>query len=398
MSNDTERAVPNLIDAIEEGLEDRTNEPRDRLYVGDLRHAIDGAGCKRQLFLTLMGADKEELTIGERLMFLWGDRIHEKVVDLMRDNLGDEWSIEDVEFRVDENLPKEISGRLDIKLEGPSGETVIVEVKTARGNSFKHLEEEGAKDGHRIQLQSYERHEDADYGLVLYVDREGSNRPQVKMVERDDEAVEDAYREVHRVLEVARDTKALKQLSRRLQTAGDQTETRGGAKVQEGTLIAEEVEGHVSEDIPDVLDPDVRRKENKGPDAIYVSLPWPCRYCSYADVSCDTALDTEYREDYRDDKIVCYLETPTNDVGAILGVGPSKVEALEDIGIDGVDDVLNAGVDTLATADGIGTSTAKSILEAARDLPEEPRLIRWNVEEDKQEFFETVIFQELDLN
>jgi large subunit ribosomal protein L10 len=56
------------------------------------------------------------------------------------------------------------------------------------------------------------------------------------------------------------------------------------------------------------------------------------------------------------------------ELGDIDGVGPSKVEAMEEAGIESVADVLSADLDELTEVSGIGESTAEKIKDSAGEL------------------------------
>ena len=179
-------------------------------------------------------------------MFLQGHRLQDVATGLIRRSLGFEWGGE-VEVAV--SLPQGITGRADWVL-NRNGMVTVVDFKTLRGNAFRY--QELPKPAHTLQVQSYMMGLDADHGLLLYLDREGQNAAQQFPVERDDEAV-------MRGIEVA-------------------------------CAIA------ATEEPPPIMEPQVRIRKNRGPDAVYLDMPWQCRYCEYLDMACPGALPGDTRD------------------------------------------------------------------------------------------------------
>ena len=239
--------LPSLSQALDAGLRNRPDDWDDKaLHISDLGTAI-GEGCPRALWLRLNGAKKKEATTGKLLMFHHGQRIHEDLVELITPHLPDEWHIIKVEQPVE---VYGLTGRYDYQMIHKDGTKVIVDFKSIRGRAFNYLD--GPKPAHVIQVQGYMAAEDADHGIIWYVDREGQNASQQFVVERDDDRVEIAAMRLGY-----------------------------GARHKNPPLI---------------LDPVLEIKENKGPDSVKVKQPWQCDYCDYLDVSCPGALPKEMRE------------------------------------------------------------------------------------------------------
>jgi hypothetical protein len=228
---------PNLVDAIRAVLTAQ-NQADDRtpgIHVSDLAVGIpvaDGGKCKRQLWLQLQGAEKRQAHAGEMLMWAAGHRLQEAATQWLEEGLGG-WRIHMVERPV---RLGNIVGRYDALLLGPDGERVVVDFKTARGRSFDYLD--GPKPAHEMQVRAYCMAVEADYGMLLYMDREGQNFARQFVVERDDEKVRAAVSEAERIAGLA--------------------------------------------EPPPVLDP-VKKRNGK------LARPWNCDYCPFLDISCDGA-------------------------------------------------------------------------------------------------------------
>ena len=273
---------PDLTRAIEHGL--RRTEPdhewdQSVLHVSDLGAAIDGPDgkCTRQLWLRLRGADRKPHTLGQVLMFDHGNRIHERMGDLLVAGLPGGGEVLHVEKKVDLNG---ITGRLDTMLVGGpmsipvkredisvaldaqdgSDERIVVDWKTVRGNAFRYMD--GPKPMNVLQLQAYMMAEHAGGGILVYIDREGQNFVQQYNIPRDDKAVRYACGYVEAVKRWAY-----------------------WSDCHELPLSSG----------PSILQPILKRNENKGPDSIKLEMPWQCSYCEYCDVSCPGALEPEYR-------------------------------------------------------------------------------------------------------
>lgn len=213
----------------------------DKLHVSDLAVSIPGddGKCPRQLWLRLHGAEKAKKHPGQHLMFAAGHRLHAAVVEWLREGLEDGWEITGVECDLTSVLPEGLSGTCDIVLTGPNGERVVVDTKSLRGRAFSFLD--SPKPANVLQVQAYCFALDADYGMLLYVDREGQNFAREFRVERDD------------------------------------------AAVKEAVDVAKRIEGLLEP--PPVLQPKELKKGKKN--------PWQCDYCDYCGVSCPGAVPKE---------------------------------------------------------------------------------------------------------
>lgn len=231
-----------VLTAIESGLQNLKIHEWDSkaLHISDLGTVIDG--CPRQLWLRLNGAKSRTLRLGELLMFDAGQRIHDRMVEALQ--LGG-CSVIDSEL---ETGYMGLTGRYDAKLD-IHGHITIADFKTMRGAAFKHLP--GPKPSHVAQVRGYLAAEDADAGLIIYIDREGQNGIRVFDVSRDDEEVDSMVMKL----------KAIQ---------GDER--------------------------PPVLKPLLDLIERKNFKTVYVRQPWNCDYCRYIDVSCLGALPYDLRK------------------------------------------------------------------------------------------------------
>lgn len=244
--------VPSLTDALEAGLRSQKDEWGDHdLHVSDLGTTIPGEGCPRQLKLRLTGAEKRPPTVGELMMFENAHGIHARVTKLLQAGLPREWELEFKEQSITGLLPEGIRGTMDNLLRNRRENRVIVpDYKTVRGRAFNYLDK--PKPANEIQVQGYIAAIDAEAGILLYLDREGSNASREFAVERNDQAVLGAI--------------------------------NGLVQIRD------------SDELPPILGPKLVRNENKGPDSLKVEMPWPCKYCEFRDVSCPGALPPEKRE------------------------------------------------------------------------------------------------------
>jgi len=247
--------VPNLTNALERTLRSKEDSWQDRkIHASDLGVGVDiadGGTCHRQFYLRLKGAEKKEPTLGQLLMWDHGKRIEERIRRLIIEGgLGDKWQLLDEkdEDRIVE-LPYGIIGEYDGKVVHKDGWVLMLDYKTSRGRAFRFLDT--PKGGHVPQVRGYTMAEDADGGILWYIDREGQNRPVEFFVSRDDVEVEEC---ISVAMSVAKADK-----------------------------------------IPPVLDPKLSTKENKKSIAVLAQEPWQCSYCDYVDVACSGALPFDLR-------------------------------------------------------------------------------------------------------
>lgn len=216
---------------------------KGKIYASDLGVALgpDHAGCARALWEKLHDAPQKRPSPGELLRFRIGDLIHDYIANLLRKELPKHgWEVIGVEkdVRLDG-----VRGRYDIKIRNQeTGEVRIIDCKTKRGSAFGFLKEPKKSD--QLQVQYYAQDE-ADGGDLLYIDREGQN--------------------FVRHFEVAKDDARPKEAARRLHVLRDG-------------------------DPPQRLRPKLKRVKNKGPDSLYLEVPWQVSWCSLAHCPCAKAI------------------------------------------------------------------------------------------------------------
>jgi hypothetical protein len=251
--------VPDIVEALALGLHaqaDGDNSWDDlALHASDLAAAESvienpvARKCARQLKMRLNGVDQRKHKDGELLMFDQGQAMHVRLSQLIEKGLklaGDRWIIAFTELGSTDGLPGDIEGTLDVQLYGPNGENGIIDYKTVRSGAFRWLTK--VKEANKLQVQAYMMAHDADFGIVVYVDREGSNFARQFVVQRDDEAV---------------------------------------------ILAQQEVEAlRASATLPPVITADygaLRETKTKGL-AVPVEQPWQCTWCRYHESHCPGAV------------------------------------------------------------------------------------------------------------
>jgi hypothetical protein len=120
----------------------------------------------------------------------------------------------------------------------------VVDIKTKRGGAFSYLNE--AKPGNILQVQAYMKGENADFGSVLYVDREGQNFMREFDVPRADNRPEEAVRRL--------------------------------VSIRDNPIP------------PAPVGLRIVRNTNKGPDSFRVELPWQIGWCDLVTCACKKAL------------------------------------------------------------------------------------------------------------
>lgn len=248
-----------LVDCIERGIEREENRrnfhkwaydhlpENTREWDGTEVHSSDlgvifdkgDTVCDRQLWMRIQGKESKDRKLGEKIMFDHGLSIQVRFSYLLALGMPENWSIKDILFIMSS------SAEADLIINGPVGD-VVVEVKTARGNAFSFLDD--ARPRHRLQTQCYMYEGDIDNGTVLYIDREGQNKPHQYPVERDDEFVEKAKRQAESIAE------------------------------QE---LRPPVIGYA--------DVSISKNKTTG-DSVKIDLPWQCRNCPYHNHGCEGVL------------------------------------------------------------------------------------------------------------
>jgi len=127
-------------------------------------------------------------------------------------------------------------------------EVMIVDFKTMRGGAFSYLD--GPKESHKLQVRTYMYATGADYGAVLYIDREGQNFARQFFIKEDNSMVESAIKKAKDIA--------------------------------------------YQENIPPKMKPKIKINNNKGDDSIVVKERWQCQYCDFKNVSCEGAIPADY--------------------------------------------------------------------------------------------------------
>lgn len=194
-----------LVTALHKGLQEKEKQRHEwdktAIHVTDLSITLGGddGGCAHSLWKRVRNYPRAPETLGQMLMFDNAHSLHERAAELMDLGLPKDWEIVEIEKSVAHKLPKGMKGRLDVKLRNKeSGVTLIVDIKTVRGNAFKFLDK--PKPAHVLQVQTYIWAENADGGLIVYLDREGQNAVLQFSVPRADDRVLDAMARTVRLI------------------------------------------------------------------------------------------------------------------------------------------------------------------------------------------------------
>jgi hypothetical protein len=236
--------------ALTKAVERRSWARNGKLYMSDLKWSLDpedGGDCPKKLWAKMRNEPEKAGGPGVELMLHAGDRLHEQIAGWLEEHMKEGWFVEAVEERVKLDG---LSGRLDIRLKHKMHMIqAVIDVKTKRGAAFQYLHEPHKAD--ELQVQGYMLAKDADYGLLVYVDREGQNWIKCFVVKRDDEAVKNAIISV----------KAIKRCAEKGQA----------------------VQG---------MEPQVLRKVNKGPDSVTIKWPWQVTWCPLEHCYCKARVKT----------------------------------------------------------------------------------------------------------
>lgn len=251
--------IPDLVACLETAMLTKfaADDRREELHISDLGHALPGEGCLRQLWLRLRGAERRDPSIGEMFMWDQGHALQRRCDDYLGPELvGSGWALEswEREIRFSFTGGPIWRGRIDRMLKHrESGTEYVLDYKTSRGRAFAHLDAEGPKPSHVIQVQGYVRAMGTVGGMLLYADREGQNGFRQFPVPRDDRAVQSAAQ-----------------------------------AIQEAVVL--------SEPGPGILEPVVKPNKCQKWTSLKVSEPWQCSYCPYRDVACPGAMTRAERE------------------------------------------------------------------------------------------------------
>lgn len=230
----------------------------DKLHASDFTTLVQSPKdryCPRQLWLRYHKAKRKEDKLGKKIMWDQGKAMQYRFTWYLGLGLPKNWEIFGIEVDVSDALPGNLTGHADLVLYNKEKlETLVVEIKTQRGASFRYMKE--AKPAHVMQKKVYEeairRTRNTDENVescVLYLDREGQNTP-VVYTNSFDIDLKEGYEKLKKIV--------------------------NGKK-------------------PPILKPDLKIRRNKGPDSVYVKQPWQCEYCSYRDMSCPSALKKAHR-------------------------------------------------------------------------------------------------------
>lgn len=218
-----------------------TSSPRKKkLYASDM----GSEACKLELWRKLRGYPQQAQTPGTTLMFQQGENLEEQVADIIAEALEATgvWTLVDRQTSVEY---RGITGKLDILIRHRiSGMLIVIEVKSKRGNAFQYLTE--PKTNNLYQTLFYVEATSADAGILVYVDREGSN--------------------FMKPFDVLPNKKALDKV------------------IDEALLILED------ETEPDCLTARVTRNQNKGPDSLSIVYPWQVTWCRDKECPCKRAI------------------------------------------------------------------------------------------------------------
>lgn len=264
--------LPDIRSALERGLtEDEGAWDDSALHASDLSVALpngDG-GCPIALRKRLRGDESQDPHLGMKIMFSHGQAIHDRFAQLLEEGLEElssEWEVRGVEVDLTDELTgslgRPVTGRCDLILYNiVTKETVVLDWKTVRGKAMRWIRKDGPKPSHILQVQTYAEALNADFGIVVYVDREGQNGIEAFGVEPDGQRVIRYVQALERLLEMEEDPSPL-----------------------------------------DVgMGPQMSRRSNKGPDSITLKQPWQASYCDFEDCPCAQQVPFEK-------KLVAYVD------------------------------------------------------------------------------------------
>lgn len=160
-----------LVEEICKQLE-REDRVKEYFYVTDL------GKCPRKVIMDFGDFKKKPLTESELLMFKFADYIHERVTSLLRKS--DRFVVAANELSLNGGLPNFWHGRCDALLFDLHDRIFIpLEIKSTR--AFRYTSD-FPKPEHIMQINAYmfaliTMGYDTQRGIILYVDRSGSNKP-----------------------------------------------------------------------------------------------------------------------------------------------------------------------------------------------------------------------------
>jgi hypothetical protein len=232
------------------------------IHVSDYKVILesDDRKCHRQLWHRINGDERADDSLWKEIMFDQGEAMHVRFSYYIHFGLPDNWEVFGIEVDCSDYLPNDDDvGSSDLVLWKPDEQQfLVVEIKTQRGRGIQRIQGEGEpKKSHKLQCQGYlyalsrrfkDHYDDPTVnGCVLYLDREGQNKPLMYAVDPANDRIEEAS-------DLANNIK-------------ERTKT------------------------PEIMHLGAKISRNKGPDSVYLDVPWQCRYCEYRGVSCDGAID-----------------------------------------------------------------------------------------------------------
>lgn len=241
-------ALPDLYDIFATYFQESEREQAPRIRPSALGVTLHGEDtpCALSWWGQMQGLSTRPVSVGEAMMFDHGNRLHERLGQILVEQLPRYgWFVVGVEKRVSYNS---IYGTLDLLIEhARTGYRLVIDFKTKRGNAFKYLDE--AKRDNVLQVQFYVEAADADGGMLLYVDREGQNFVKSFFVPRAKELVDEAIRQSY-----------------------------------------EFIDPEIFPEGPPPVGLTLERRQNKGPDSIYLKTPWQMDWCKLETCLCRQKL------------------------------------------------------------------------------------------------------------
>lgn len=215
----------------------REKRKKKNFYVTDL------GKCPRKVIMDFGDYEKKPLTDSELLMFGFADYIHVKLTSLIKKS--NKYAVIAEELSVNEGLPEQWHGRLDTLLFDLEDKIFLpIEWKSTR--SFV-TNMDLPKNQHYYQVLAYlyalnRMGYEVETGIILYVDRTGSNKPIECVVVRDDDEFTDMCVTYNNYLATYLDKKIL----------------------------------------PEMLPRELKNYKS----GLYLHPNWQCQYCHFQDISC----------------------------------------------------------------------------------------------------------------
>jgi hypothetical protein len=182
--------LPDLA-AVFTAIASRPRGPRGgKVFPSDLGGVIGkkAGGCAVSLWGKIHDLPvKDSADLAGWLKFKGGDAFHKIIQDYIASTeLADAgWFVAGIEKWV---THRGLNGRVDVILQHiETGQRCVVDIKSKDANFFKWAK---TKPADVLQVQFYMEAENAEWGMILYVDREGKFEPIQRQVDRADDRVE----------------------------------------------------------------------------------------------------------------------------------------------------------------------------------------------------------------